>query len=139
MAILKQGNLLQMQVHEGHHVVDEAFPQIVVEKQAPARKGKKPLAHYSSVVRVLGSDVKTAEEPVAQVCRGWACPPNSNLYCRCLLHTVCIVIQDLGREPGEVVLQTQEPEFDPQNPYLKKKKTTKAGKMAYWVKRLCKH
>ncbi|XP_028712721.1 next to BRCA1 gene 1 protein isoform X4 [Peromyscus leucopus] len=68
MAILKQGNLLQMQVHEGHHVVDEAFPQIVVEKQAPARKGKKPLAHYSSVVRVLGPDVKTAEEPVAQPC-----------------------------------------------------------------------
>ncbi|XP_052612230.1 next to BRCA1 gene 1 protein isoform X3 [Peromyscus californicus insignis] len=68
MANIKQGNLLQMQVHEGSHVVDEAFPQIVVEKQAAARKGKKPLAHYSSVVRVLGSDMKTTEEPVAQPC-----------------------------------------------------------------------
>ncbi|KAL6083333.1 hypothetical protein STEG23_033028, partial [Scotinomys teguina] len=68
MANIKQGNQLQMQVHEGHHFVDEAFPQIAVEKQVAARTGKKPLAHYSSVVRVLGSDMKTAEEPVAQPC-----------------------------------------------------------------------
>ncbi|KAH0500251.1 Next to BRCA1 gene 1 protein [Microtus ochrogaster] len=67
MANIKQGNQLQMQVHEGYHVVDEAFPQIV-EKQATARTGKKPLAHYSSVVKVLGSDKKPAEEPAAQPC-----------------------------------------------------------------------
>lgn len=68
MANIKQGNQLQMQVHEGYHVVDEAFPQIVVEKQATARTGKKPLAHYSSVVKVLGSDKKPTEEPAAQPC-----------------------------------------------------------------------
>ncbi|XP_038180799.1 next to BRCA1 gene 1 protein isoform X2 [Arvicola amphibius] len=71
MANIKQGNQLQMQVHEGynvHHVVDEGFPQIVVEKQATARTGKKPLAHYSSVVKVLGSDKKPTEEPAAQPC-----------------------------------------------------------------------
>ncbi|XP_041499791.1 next to BRCA1 gene 1 protein isoform X4 [Microtus oregoni] len=68
MANIKQGNQLQMQVHEGYHVVDEAFPQIVVQKQATARTGKKPLAHYSSVVKVLGSDKKPTEEPAAQPC-----------------------------------------------------------------------
>lgn len=70
MANIKQGNQLQMQVHEGCHVVDEALPKTVVEKQATARTGKKPLAHYSSLVRVLGSDMKTTEEPTAE-----ACPP----------------------------------------------------------------
>ncbi|CAO2645465.1 Next to BRCA1 gene 1 protein [Lemmus lemmus] len=68
MANIKQGNQLQMQVHEGYPVVDEAVPQIVVEKQATARTGKKPLAHYSSVVKVLGSDRKLTEEPAAQPC-----------------------------------------------------------------------
>lgn len=68
MANIKQGNQLQMQVHEGCRVVDESFPQIVVEKQATARTGKKPLAHYSSVVKVLGSDKKPTEEPAAQPC-----------------------------------------------------------------------
>lgn len=68
MANSKQGNQLQMQVHEGYHVVDEAFPQVVVEKQAAGRTGKKPLAHYSSLVRVLGSEMKTTEEPAAQPC-----------------------------------------------------------------------
>ncbi|XP_008853748.1 next to BRCA1 gene 1 protein isoform X2 [Nannospalax galili] len=62
---VKQGNQLQMQVHEGYHVLDEAFP---LEKQAAVRTGKKPLAHYSSLVRVLGSDMKTPEEPAAQPC-----------------------------------------------------------------------
>ncbi|XP_051014661.1 next to BRCA1 gene 1 protein isoform X2 [Acomys russatus] len=68
MANIKQGNQLQMQVHERCHVVDEAFPQTVVEKPAATRTGKKPLAHYSSLVRVLGSDMKTTEEPAAQSC-----------------------------------------------------------------------
>ncbi|CAH6776194.1 next to BRCA1 gene 1 protein isoform X2 [Phodopus roborovskii] len=68
MANIKQGNQLQMQVHEGYHVVDEEVPQIVVEKQVAARTGKKPLAHYSSLVRVVGSDMKTTEEPAAQPC-----------------------------------------------------------------------
>ncbi|XP_019522575.1 PREDICTED: next to BRCA1 gene 1 protein isoform X4 [Hipposideros armiger] len=63
---VKQGNQLQMQVHEGYHVVDEAPPPAVAEKQPVARAGKKPLAHYSSLVRVLGSDMKTPEEPAAQ-------------------------------------------------------------------------
>ncbi|KAM5212950.1 next to BRCA1 gene 1 protein isoform 13-T47 [Hipposideros larvatus] len=63
---VKQGNQLQMQVHEGYHVVDEAPPPAVAEKQPVARVGKKPLAHYSSLVRVLGSDMKTPEEPAAQ-------------------------------------------------------------------------
>ncbi|KAL1778434.1 next to BRCA1 protein 1 protein isoform X1 [Sigmodon hispidus] len=68
MANTKQGNQLQMQVHEGHQAVDEPLPQIVVEKQAATRTRKKPLAHYSSLVRVLGSDMKTTEEPVKQQC-----------------------------------------------------------------------
>ncbi|XP_008592692.1 PREDICTED: next to BRCA1 gene 1 protein isoform X2 [Galeopterus variegatus] len=64
---VKQGNQLQMQVHEGHHVVDEAPRPVVAEKRLTARAGKKPLAHYSSLVRVLGSDMKTPEEPAAQL------------------------------------------------------------------------
>ncbi|XP_039729300.1 next to BRCA1 gene 1 protein isoform X2 [Pteropus medius] len=63
---VKQGNQLQMQVHEGYCVVDEAAPPVVAEKQPVARAGKKPLAHYSSLVRVLGSDMKTPEEPAAE-------------------------------------------------------------------------
>ncbi|KAM8817753.1 next to BRCA1 gene 1 protein isoform 2-T3 [Rhynchonycteris naso] len=63
---VKQGNQLQVQVHEGYHVVDEALPPVVAEKQPVPRAGKKPLAHYSSLVRVLGSDMKTPEEPAAQ-------------------------------------------------------------------------
>ncbi|XP_066119627.1 next to BRCA1 gene 1 protein isoform X3 [Saccopteryx bilineata] len=63
---VKQGNQLQVQVHEGYRVVDEALPPVTAEKQPVARAGKKPLAHYSSLVRVLGSDMKTPEEPAAQ-------------------------------------------------------------------------
>ncbi|XP_037347425.1 next to BRCA1 gene 1 protein isoform X1 [Talpa occidentalis] len=63
---VKQGNQLQMQVHEGYHVVDEAPPPVVAEKRPVLRAGKKTLAHYSSLVRVLGSDMKTPEEPAAQ-------------------------------------------------------------------------
>ncbi|XP_008063638.1 next to BRCA1 gene 1 protein isoform X2 [Carlito syrichta] len=61
---VKQGNQLQMQVHEGHHV-DEASPPVVAEKRLTAA-GKKPLAHYSSLVRALGSDMKTPEKPAAK-------------------------------------------------------------------------
>ncbi|XP_035157377.3 next to BRCA1 gene 1 protein isoform X5 [Callithrix jacchus] len=64
---VKQGNQLQMQVHEGHHVVDEAPTPVVGAKRLAARAGKKPLAHYSSLVRVLGSDMKTPEEPAVQL------------------------------------------------------------------------
>uniref|UniRef100_A0A8C9PR31 NBR1 autophagy cargo receptor n=1 Tax=Spermophilus dauricus TaxID=99837 RepID=A0A8C9PR31_SPEDA len=63
MMAVKQGNQLQMQVHEGHHVVDETPLPVVAEKRVAARTGKKPLAHYSSLVRVLGSDMKSPEEP----------------------------------------------------------------------------
>uniref|UniRef100_A0A8I5TSH9 Next to BRCA1 gene 1 protein n=1 Tax=Pongo abelii TaxID=9601 RepID=A0A8I5TSH9_PONAB len=63
---VKQGNQLQMQVHEGHHVVDEAPPPVVGAKRLAARAGKKPLAHYSSLVRVLGSDMKTPEDSAVQ-------------------------------------------------------------------------
>ncbi|XP_028636272.1 next to BRCA1 gene 1 protein isoform X4 [Grammomys surdaster] len=73
MANIKQGNQLQMQVHERYHVVNETFPQNVVKKQAAARTGKKPLAHYSSLVRVLGSDMKTTEEPAAEPCSPAPC------------------------------------------------------------------
>uniref|UniRef100_A0A2K6ELV0 Uncharacterized protein n=1 Tax=Propithecus coquereli TaxID=379532 RepID=A0A2K6ELV0_PROCO len=64
---VKQGNQLQMQVHEGRHVADEAPAPVMAEKRLAARAGKKPLAHYSSLVRVLGSDMKTPEEPAAQL------------------------------------------------------------------------
>lgn len=64
---VKQGNQLQMQVHEGYCVVDEAPSAVVAEKQPVSRTGKKPLAHYSSLLRVLGSDMKTSREPAAQV------------------------------------------------------------------------
>ncbi|XP_021034002.1 next to BRCA1 gene 1 protein isoform X4 [Mus caroli] len=73
MANIKQGNQLQMQVHEGYHVVNEALPKNVVENQAAARTGKKPLAHYSSLVRVLGSDMKTTEEPMPEPCSSAPC------------------------------------------------------------------
>ncbi|XP_037665701.1 next to BRCA1 gene 1 protein isoform X2 [Choloepus didactylus] len=63
---VKQGNQLQMQVHEGYHIVDEAPSPVVSEKRQAARAGKKPLAHYSSLVRVLGSDMRTPEEPAAR-------------------------------------------------------------------------
>uniref|UniRef100_A0A8C9CM78 Next to BRCA1 gene 1 protein n=1 Tax=Phocoena sinus TaxID=42100 RepID=A0A8C9CM78_PHOSS len=63
---VKQGNQLQMQVHEGYRVVYEAPPPVGAEKRPVPRTGKKPLAHYSSLVRVLGSDMKTPEEPAAQ-------------------------------------------------------------------------
>uniref|UniRef100_A0A8C2PKV6 Next to BRCA1 gene 1 protein n=1 Tax=Capra hircus TaxID=9925 RepID=A0A8C2PKV6_CAPHI len=63
---VKQGNQLQMQVHEGYCVVEEAPPPIGTEKRPVARTGKKPLAHYSSLVRVLGSDMKTPEDPATQ-------------------------------------------------------------------------
>ncbi|TEA40081.1 hypothetical protein DBR06_SOUSAS8210002 [Sousa chinensis] len=66
MMAVKQGNQLQMQVHEGYRVVYEAPPPVGAEKRPVARTGKKPLAHYSSLVRVLGSDMKTPEEPAAQ-------------------------------------------------------------------------
>lgn len=66
---VKQGNQLQMQVHEGYRVVEEAPPPIGTEKRPVARTGKKPLAHYSSLVRVLGSDMKTSEDPATQVQR----------------------------------------------------------------------
>ncbi|XP_023366773.1 next to BRCA1 gene 1 protein isoform X2 [Otolemur garnettii] len=64
---VKQGNQLQMQVHEGHRVLDEASAPVAAEKRLAARAGKKPLAHYSSLMRVLGSDMKTPEEPAAQL------------------------------------------------------------------------
>uniref|UniRef100_A0A673UXE8 Next to BRCA1 gene 1 protein n=1 Tax=Suricata suricatta TaxID=37032 RepID=A0A673UXE8_SURSU len=63
---VKQGNQLQMQVHEGSRLVDETPLPPVAEKRPVVRAGKKPLAHYSSLVRVLGSDMRTPEEPAAQ-------------------------------------------------------------------------
>lgn len=63
---VKQGNQLQMQVHEGYHVSEECPPPAVAEKRPVPRAGKKPLAHYSSLVRVLGSNMKTPAEPAAQ-------------------------------------------------------------------------
>ncbi|XP_077611367.1 next to BRCA1 gene 1 protein isoform X1 [Crocuta crocuta] len=63
---VKQGNQLQMQVHEGSRLVDETPLPPIAEKRPVARAGKKPLAHYSSLVRVLGSDMKTPEEPATQ-------------------------------------------------------------------------
>lgn len=72
---VKQGNQLQMHVHEGDHVVEETVPAVVAEKRAVSRTGKKPLAHYSSLVRVLGSDMKTPEKPAAQPCLLAACDP----------------------------------------------------------------
>uniref|UniRef100_A0A8B9WL69 NBR1 autophagy cargo receptor n=1 Tax=Bos mutus grunniens TaxID=30521 RepID=A0A8B9WL69_BOSMU len=63
---VKQGNQLQMQVHEGCRVGEEAPPPTGTEKRLVARAGKKPLAHYSSLVRVLGSDMKTPEDPAMQ-------------------------------------------------------------------------
>ncbi|XP_016057630.1 PREDICTED: next to BRCA1 gene 1 protein isoform X3 [Miniopterus natalensis] len=63
---VKQGNQLQMQVHEGYRVVDEAPPPVVAERQPVSRAGRKPLTHYSSLMRVLGTDMRTPEEPAAQ-------------------------------------------------------------------------
>ncbi|XP_010592789.1 next to BRCA1 gene 1 protein isoform X1 [Loxodonta africana] len=63
---VKQGNQLQMQVHEGYYIVDEASTPVVSEKRLAARAGKKPLAHYSSLVRILGSDMRPPEAPATQ-------------------------------------------------------------------------
>ncbi|XP_074117775.1 next to BRCA1 gene 1 protein isoform X7 [Sminthopsis crassicaudata] len=72
---VKQGNQLQMNVYERHSTVDETpqpgykHPQDPpgTEKRSTVRAGKKPLAHYSSLVRALGSEMKTQEEPTAQL------------------------------------------------------------------------
>ncbi|XP_020828284.1 next to BRCA1 gene 1 protein isoform X2 [Phascolarctos cinereus] len=72
---VKQGNQLQMNVYERHHAVDEApqsgykHPQDPpgTEKRPAVRAGKKPLAHYSSLVRALGSEMRMQEEPTAQL------------------------------------------------------------------------
>ncbi|XP_006901792.1 PREDICTED: next to BRCA1 gene 1 protein [Elephantulus edwardii] len=63
---VKHGNQLQMQVHEGYYVVDEAPAPVVAEKRLAAKAGKKPPAHYSSLVRILGSDMRPTEEPAGQ-------------------------------------------------------------------------
>ncbi|XP_074079901.1 next to BRCA1 gene 1 protein isoform X1 [Macrotis lagotis] len=71
---VKQGNQLQMNVYERHHAVDEAPQPGYKHPQDPSGtekrsscSGKKPLAHYSSLVRALGSEMKTQEEPTAQL------------------------------------------------------------------------
>ncbi|XP_056672645.1 next to BRCA1 gene 1 protein isoform X4 [Monodelphis domestica] len=69
---VKQGNQLQMNVYDRHNVVDET-PQPGhkelpgTEKRPAVRTGKKPLTHYSSLVRALGSEMKTQEESTAQL------------------------------------------------------------------------
>ena len=78
---VKQGNQLQMQVHEGCRVGEEAPPPTGTEKRLVARTGKKPLAHYSSVVGVLGSDMKTPEDPATQVRRE---RPMSMIFLTCV-------------------------------------------------------
>ena len=84
---------MQMQVHEGYRVVEEAPPPIGTEKRPVARTGKKPLAHYSSLVRVLGSDMKTSEDPAAQVQRERPVYDFSDL---------CFIVSGLRFEPSEV-------------------------------------
>ncbi|XP_055983865.1 next to BRCA1 gene 1 protein isoform X1 [Sorex fumeus] len=64
---VKHGNQLQMQVHEGYHVIDDTLPPVTIEKRPVSRTGKKPLAHYSSLVRVLGPDMKNPEGPAEQL------------------------------------------------------------------------
>ncbi|XP_004597393.4 next to BRCA1 gene 1 protein isoform X1 [Ochotona princeps] len=63
---VKQGNQLQMQVHEGYHVVEETSLPVVAEKRVVPQAGKKPLAHRPSLLRVSGSDTKNSETPAAQ-------------------------------------------------------------------------
>lgn len=85
---VKQGNQLQMQVHEGYRMVDEAPPPVVAERQPVSRAGRKPLAHYSSLMRVLGTDMRTPEEPAAQVGREWTPSLYSFLTLRFILSGV---------------------------------------------------
>lgn len=73
---VKQGNQLQMQVHEGYHVVEETSLPVVAEKRVVPQAGKKPLAHRPSLLRVLGSDTKNSETPAAQVRMGWTSLPS---------------------------------------------------------------
>ncbi|XP_006832765.1 PREDICTED: next to BRCA1 gene 1 protein [Chrysochloris asiatica] len=63
---VKQGNQLQMEVHEGCYIMDKGPTPVVSEKQLASRAGKKPLAHYSSLVRILGSDKRPTVESAAQ-------------------------------------------------------------------------
>lgn len=92
---VKQGNQLQMQVHEGYHVVDKALPPVITEKRPVSRTGKKPLAHYSSLVRVLGSDMKSPEGPAKQVRREW----------KIFLHFLGVEMWEMGGGPCLVMLQ----------------------------------
>ncbi|EHB10757.1 Next to BRCA1 gene 1 protein [Heterocephalus glaber] len=67
---VKQGNQLQMQVHEGHPATTTtataaaeapALPR--AERCAAPRPGKKPVAHYSSLARAVGSGLRSPKEP----------------------------------------------------------------------------
>ncbi|XP_004633861.1 next to BRCA1 gene 1 protein isoform X2 [Octodon degus] len=62
----KQGHQLQMQVHAGPPAAAaEALTPEGAERRT-SRPGKKPLAHYSSLVRVVGPELKSPETPSAQ-------------------------------------------------------------------------
>ncbi|XP_010641286.1 next to BRCA1 gene 1 protein isoform X2 [Fukomys damarensis] len=67
---VKQGNQLQMQVHEGRpHPTSTLAPAPALPgagKHEASRPGKKQLVHYSSVARVVGSDLRRPREPAPQ-------------------------------------------------------------------------
>ncbi|KAM6175713.1 next to BRCA1 gene 1 protein isoform 2-T2 [Erethizon dorsatum] len=62
----KQGHQLQMHVHEGRHAGAEAPTPAGAERRSASRMGKKPLAHYSALVRVLGSELRSPETPAPE-------------------------------------------------------------------------
>uniref|UniRef100_A0A8C2YU72 Next to BRCA1 gene 1 protein n=1 Tax=Chinchilla lanigera TaxID=34839 RepID=A0A8C2YU72_CHILA len=62
----KQGHQLQMQVHAGHPTAAEAPTLVGAERHSASRPGKKPLAHYSALVRVVGPELRSPETPAAQ-------------------------------------------------------------------------
>ncbi|XP_036692322.1 next to BRCA1 gene 1 protein isoform X2 [Balaenoptera musculus] len=114
---VKQGNQLQMQVHEGYRVVYEAPPPVGAEKRPVARTGKKPLAHYSSLVRVLGSDMKTPEEPAAQF-REQVVKETVEKLEQKLREKLILQNPSLGSRPSEVSMPiSEETLFLPENQF----------------------
>ncbi|XP_075417994.1 next to BRCA1 gene 1 protein [Tenrec ecaudatus] len=63
---VKHGNLLQMRVLEGCYLRGEARIPVASERPPATQTGKKPFAHYPSLLRVLGSDMKPPEAPTPQ-------------------------------------------------------------------------
>ncbi|XP_063107723.1 next to BRCA1 gene 1 protein isoform X2 [Cavia porcellus] len=62
----KQGHQLQMQVLAGHLAANEAPAVVGAERHSTSPTGKKPLAHYSALVRAMGSELRNPAVPAPE-------------------------------------------------------------------------